>query len=96
MGKNKKVKTKNNEKTRNNANTKNTENYKCGENTNNINANRIIDTSINLDNNMPVSLQLQTNLKTIEEVLSYSPDLAIRMLKSSYSNLKQQYFISMV
>jgi spore germination protein len=90
--KNKKVKTKNNEKTRNNANTKNTENYKCGENTNNINANRIIDTSINLDNNMPVSLQLQTNLKTIEEVLSYSPDLAIRMLKSSYSEFEAAVF----
>ena len=41
---------------------------------------------------MPVSLQLQTNLKTIEEVLSYSPDLAIRMLKSSYSEFEAAVF----
>lgn len=36
--------------------------------------------NINLDNNMPVTRDLHSNLKAIEEALSYSPDLVIRMI----------------
>lgn len=47
-----------------------------------------IDININLDNNVPVARKLQTNLKVIEEALSYSPDLVIRMLKSPDSEFE--------
>jgi spore germination protein len=44
--------------------------------------------TIRQDNNMPVDRDLESNLKAIEEALSYSPDLVIRMITPENSGCR--------
>jgi len=83
----------NSENNKDNKNTSYSKKNKSSKKTNNINdiyvnTSTNIYTNINLDNDMPITQKLQTNLKTIEEALSYSPDLVIRMLKYTYSGFE--------